>query len=197
MLVKKPSQRRQKTLPKELEYDEAFPLPPRTLGFFMCYNVASECKGKIRSGLYVLLLLRNSSPFLNPNLGSSFAARSSTIAQAWKELGFHHAAARSSFECVRHKKHYGVHFSSAMRRRWQDFFFGKRLLRFPGDDFLGLLGHRIRELGTYSMCAVSPTKRPQLQSYFEATGMGKECFPQYLLLQLCSSSLRLYFQIVE
>jgi hypothetical protein len=51
------------------------------------------------------------------------------------------------------------------------FFFGKRLLRFPGDDFLGFLGHRIRELGTYSMCAVSPTKRPQLQSYFEATGM--------------------------
>jgi hypothetical protein len=125
MLVKKPSQRRQKTLPKELEYDEAFPLPPRTLGFFMCYNVASECKGKIRSGLYVLLLLRNSSPFLNPNLGSSVAARSSTIAQAWKELGFPHAAARSSFECVRHKKHYGVDFSSAMRRRWQDFFLEK------------------------------------------------------------------------
>jgi hypothetical protein len=54
------------------------------------------------------------------------------------------------------------------------FFFGKRLLRFPGDDFLGFLGHRIRELGTYSMCAVSPTKRPQLQSYFEATGMTCE-----------------------
>jgi hypothetical protein len=49
-------------------------------------------------------------------------------------------------------------------------FFGKRLLRFPGDNFLIFLGHRIRELGTYSMRAVSPTKRPQLQSYFEATG---------------------------
>jgi hypothetical protein len=33
-------------------------------------------------------------------------------------------------------------------------------LRFPGDDFLGFLGHCIRELGTYSMRAVSPTKRP-------------------------------------
>jgi len=33
MLVNKHSQRRQKTLlPKELEYDEAFPLPPHTLG---------------------------------------------------------------------------------------------------------------------------------------------------------------------
>ncbi len=66
------------------------------------------------------------------------------------------------------------------------FFFGKRLLRFPGDDFLGFLGHRIRELGTYSMCAVSPTKRPQLQSYFEATGMGKECSRS---TSFCSCSL--------
>jgi hypothetical protein len=52
---------------------------------------------------------------MTTNLGSSLQGR----------LGFRHAAARSSFECVRHKKRYEIDFSSAMRRRCQDYFLEK------------------------------------------------------------------------